>query len=445
MRPTAPVSEASGATLRPAAVTRRVRLAHVVIAIGLAASCSRVANGVSEQQAARHQDIVLASETTTIEARVSRDTTLESLLRQYDLPKAWSSSLVSVVRRVFDPRGLRANQPYRLIRALDGRFRELQYRIDAGRLLRASMSPGRDGTPPEFTAEVVPYPRSVVVGAVSTEITRERSSIVTAIGGTGQTVQLALLVADVFGGLVDFNADLQPGDHLDVLFERVRENDEFVGYGDVQAAVLLNKGRRLTAIRYQVADGKPDWYDEQGRSLKRQFLRSPLRLDPDPRVTSRFSYNRLNPVNGGYRAHLGVDYGAAYGAPVIAVASGTVQIAGWAGEAGRLVEIRHAGGYETEYLHLSSFAPGIHPGAHVDQGQLIGHVGSSGTATGPHLDYRIRKRGTYVNPLIELSRMPAGEPIPADRADAFAHERDRVLEDLHGRVSGHAGPPPDRH
>ena len=93
---------------------------------------------------------------------------------------------------------------------------------------------------------------------------------------------LALLVADVFGGVIDFNSDLQLGDHLDVLFERVTQDGAFVGYGNVQAAVLESHGRRLTAIRYQAADSKPDWYDEQGRSLKRQFLRSPLRLDPDP-------------------------------------------------------------------------------------------------------------------------------------------------------------------
>ena len=167
---------------------------------------------------------------------------------------------------------------------------------------------------------------------------------------------------------------------------------------------------------------------EAGRSLKRQFLRSPLPFEP--RITSGFSYRRLHPVYGGYRAHLGVDYAAPIGTAVISVAAGTVVAAGWSGDAGRMVAVRHAGGYETAYLHLSSFAPGIRPGAHVTQGQWLGRVGSSGAATGPHLDYRVKKDGVSVNPILELSRMPAGEPIAPALMAAFAEERDRVLHQL---------------
>ena len=174
------------------------------------------------------------------------------------------------------------------------------------------------------------------------------------------------------------------------------------------------------------ADGNPAYYDENGRSLKRQFLKSPLPFDP--RVTSRFSIQP--PASGAtaiYRAHQGVDFGAPYGTAVNAVANGVVDFVGMQGEAGRMVRVRHAGGYQTAYLHLSAFAPGLHVGSRVAQGDFIGRVGTSGTATGPHLDYRIIKNGTYVDPIAELKRMPKGEPIAADRLPAFARVRDEAL------------------
>src|SRR5262249_11781184 len=154
-------------------------------------------------------------------------------------------------------------------------------------------------------------------------------------------------------------------------------------------------------------------------------------------VTSRFSYRRLHPVTGEVRAHLGVDYAAPYGAPVVAVAAGVVVEASMAGEAGRIVRIRHAGADETAYLHLSAFAPGIRAGARVAQGDVVGRVGASGLVTGTHLDYRIRKNGVYVNPLAEVSRMPKGEPIAASALPQFTVERDRLLELLATNLAQH--------
>ena len=176
----------------------------------------------------------------------------------------------------------------------------------------------------------------------------------------------------------------------------------------------------MTAVRDD-ADGKPAWYDEQGRSLKRQFLKSPLPFEP--RITSGFSSARLHPVYGDVRPHLGVDYGAPAGTAVMAVAAGVVESADWAGEAGRMVMMRHTGGYETLYLHLSAFASGASRRRARRAGALIGRVGMTGAATGPHLDYRIKKNGMYVNPIVELSRMPAGRSDCSGRAAAFRETR----------------------
>jgi murein DD-endopeptidase MepM/ murein hydrolase activator NlpD len=152
------------------------------------------------------------------------------------------------------------------------------------------------------------------------------------------------------------------------------------------------------------------------------------------------SLSRVHPIYGDRRPHLGVDYGAPTGTSVVAVASGVVESAEWAGDAGRMVVLRHASGYETLYLHLSAFAPGLHPGQRVDQGALIGRVGQTGAATAPHLDYRIKRNGVYVNPVAELARMPKGEPIPSDALPAFQVARDRALQELTTRLADRAAP-----
>jgi murein DD-endopeptidase MepM/ murein hydrolase activator NlpD len=363
---------------------------------------------------------VLPIDGQSIDARVPPNATFETLLRRQNLPAETTMALVQAVAGVFDPRNLRADQHYRVTRTLDGIFREFRYQIDADRLLRVRAASGESA----LTAEVITLPKEIEVEALVVEI-GQGESLVGVLEAQGENVQLALELANIYGGEVDFNSDLQPGDRLEVLFERETRHGEFVGYGRVMAALLENEDRRLHAVLFPDADGPPAYFDEEGRSLKRQFLKSPLPFDP--RITSRFSRRRFHPVHGIYRPHLGVDYGAPHGTSVETVASGVVDFVGTNGEAGRMVRVRHAGGYQTAYLHLSSFAPGLRVGARVTQGDFIGRVGSSGTATGPHLDYRILKNGTYVDPIAELKRMPKGEPIAAGRLAAFAKERDDML------------------
>jgi murein DD-endopeptidase MepM/ murein hydrolase activator NlpD len=246
---------------------------------------------------------------------------------------------------------------------------------------------------------------------------------------TGETIQLAMLVADIFSGQIDFDSDLQPGDSFEILVEKSSHDGQFSGYGAVHVARFLTDGRDLRAFRWtDPATAKPAFYDENGRSLKRFFLRSPLRFEP--RITSGFSRSRLHPIYRTYRAHLGIDYGAPLGAPVVAVASGTVLSAGWSGGGGNMVRLRHASGFESYYLHLSAFGSGIRAGVHVDQGQLIGRVGATGAATGPHLDYRLRKNGVFVNPLTEHRKLPPGEPIQDAQLAAFRSRADDTLNRL---------------
>ena len=375
----------------------------------------------------RRPDIVLRAETVTIQARVPRRATLEGLLRDHQLAPPCVAAAVEAARSVFDLRQLRSDRPFRLVRSLDGVLREFEYQIDGDRFLR--LAARSRAVPSDIVATVVPYEKATAVVAVHGRIDAEHSSVVAAIEAAGESIQLAMTMAEIFGGQIDFESDLQPGDTFDVLVEKSSHDGEFSGYGAVLGARFLTDGRDLRAFRWSDPDtGQGAFYDENGRSLKRFLLRSPLRFEP--RVTSGFSRSRLHPVHRTYRPHLGVDYGAPAGAPVVAVAAGTVVAAGWNGSGGNTVRLRHASGFETFYLHLSAIGEGVRRGAHVDQGQLIGRVGATGTATGPHLDYRLRRNGVFVNPLVEHRKLPPGEPIPPVHLAAFRAERDRRVQAL---------------
>jgi len=390
-----------------------------VAVLALASACSQP---VEELRVSERADIVLERDSQVIEARVPRNATLSGLLRAHEVSEDLAHRLVEAARHTFDPRRLRADQPYRLELTLDGLVRAFEYKIDADRFLRVV---GLDGPEPTFDVEVVPYEKQTAVVALRGEISRERSSLVAAVNARGENVLLAMAIADVFGGDIDFNNDLQVGDSFEVVFEKRYSEGEFAGYGPVLAAEFRNDGRTLRAVRFEPPGGEPGYYDEQGRSLKRFFLRSPLKFEP--RISSGFSFRRLHPVTGQWAAHPAIDYVAPHGAPVIAVASGTVTRAGYSGAAGNMVTIRHNNGYESSYLHLSAFGKGIRAGARVAQGEMIGRVGGTGRVTGVHLDYRLKKDGRWVNPLVEHRKLPPGEPIAAEHLAMFEASRDRVV------------------
>lgn len=372
-------------------------------------------------------DILLTRDSEVIESRVPARATLASLLRAHDVSEMWAARVVEAAAGVFDPRRLRADQPYRLEVTLDGFLREFVCRIDADRFLRIV---GLESPEPRFDVQVVPYEKERSTVTVRGTIDREHPSLVAALAAAGERVMLAIALADVFSGEIDFNNDLQPGDSFDLVVEKESTEGEFSGYGPITAATFRNEGRTYRAFRFQVPGADPGYYDENGRSLKRFFLRSPLQFEP--RISSGFSYRRRHPVLGIWRAHPAIDYRAPVGAPVVAIAAGTVVSARWSPGGGNTIVIRHVNAYESSYMHLSSFGRGIKAGAHVAQGQVIGRVGSTGLATGPHLDYRLKKNGHYVNPLLEHKRLPPGEPIPAAHMAAFTAQRDRVVALLTG-------------
>lgn len=371
------------------------------------------------------RDVALVGDTTRIKGRIPQRTTLDTLLRGHGVADDAAVGVVHAAARVFDPRRLRSLQPFSLEKTLEGALRLFEYEVDANTFLRVRPA---DPGGAAWTAELVPIPRTLEHAVTAGRIDRDTPSLFQAMDAAGEADQLAVDLAGIFAGEVDFNSELQPGDGFALAFERLTREGGSTTYGDITAAEFRNDGRVLRAIRFAPPGGRPGYYDEAGRSLRRFFLRSPLKFEP--RVTSRYSSSRRHPVLHTARAHRGIDYAAPVGAPVIAAAGGAVVSVTHDGTNGRMVRLRHASGYETRYLHLSAFAAGLRAGARVEQGDTIGFVGSSGLATGPHLHYALTKNGAFVNPLGEQRSLPPEEPLPASALSLFAVVRDEALSRL---------------
>jgi murein DD-endopeptidase MepM/ murein hydrolase activator NlpD len=265
----------------------------------------------------------------------------------------------------------------------------------------------------------------VRVEAVSGEVS---SSLFEAVEKAGEPPQLVIDLVNIFSSDFDFTADTRQGDRFRFLVEKRYAGDQFVDTGRILVAQYLSDGRFLTGVSYErtrPATAGVGYYDMAGRSLKKSFLKSPLEFT---RITSGFTYARPHPILGGTRPHLAIDYAAPVGTPVRAVALGTVTSAGWDGGNGISVKVRHTLGYETMYNHLSRLGSGVRAGARVSQRQVIGYVGATGLATGPHLDYRVARGGQWVNPLKE--RFIPGDPIPAEERGAFLEQARALVRRL---------------
>jgi murein DD-endopeptidase MepM/ murein hydrolase activator NlpD len=202
--------------------------------------------------------------------------------------------------------------------------------------------------------------------------------------------------ADIFAWDINFFIDPQEGDSFEIVFEKKFAEGRFLGYGDIHAARYVNNGRVYNAVGMKQGGDPMQYYDLEGKALQKEFLKAPLHFN---RISSHFSLHRMHPVLGIVRPHLGIDYAAPVGTPVYSAADGKIVFAGVEGGYGNFVRISHGGSYETCYGHLAEFARSVHAGAIVKQGDCIGYVGTTGITTGPHLDYRMTRRGSFVNPL----------------------------------------------
>jgi murein DD-endopeptidase MepM/ murein hydrolase activator NlpD len=248
------------------------------------------------------------------------------------------------------------------------------------------------------------------------------SSLFEAMDAMGEQDSLTIAFAEILAWEIDFYKDVREGDRFKVVVEKIYKADQFIQYGTLHAVEYQRGEKIIRGIRY-----KEGFYNENGVSLRKAFLKAPLRFN---RISSRFSRARKHPILGGMRPHYGVDYAAPPGTPIWAVADGTVTSCGWNGGYGNQVILRHKNGYMTCYGHLSGFGPGMRRGVGVKQKQIIGYVGSTGLSTGPHLDYRLVKDSQFRNPLKETF-LP-GEPIEKKEMEMFGKKREEMSVWLQG-------------
>jgi murein DD-endopeptidase MepM/ murein hydrolase activator NlpD len=239
-----------------------------------------------------------------------------------------------------------------------------------------------------------------------------RSSLFQATDDADVPDSVAVQIAEIFGGEIDFTRDLRRGDTFAVIYETLHHEGRMVRPGRVLAVEFVNNRKALRAVWYEDAEGG-SYYAPDGASLRKAFLRSPLEFS---RVTSGFAM-RMHPIAQEWRFHKGVDYAAPTGTRVRATGDAVVDFAGRQNGYGNIVVLRHRGGVTTHYAHLNGFAPGIQKGARVGQGDTIGYVGATGWATGPHLHYEFRVNEQHMNPLTVV--MPSAEPIPPQQLGAF--------------------------
>ena len=317
---------------------------------------------------------------------IAKGRTLSQILSGYGFTGVEIERLKTDIKPVFNLNKIIAGHRIRLYIDAEGSVRSLEYDMDNLRFLAVS----RAGAGFKAEARAFPFETRIefIWGIVE-------DNVISIFAKRNEQDILALTMTDLFAWDIDFYTELRRGDAFRMVYEKRYLEGKFVGYGHILAAEFINRGRAFQAYRFTYPDtGKADYFDRKADSVRKEFLRSPI---PYAAITSGFSFSRFHPIQKVYTSHFGVDYGAREGTPVHATADGVVLSAGANGPAGNMVHLRHKNSYETMYLHLSRIF--VAPGERVEGGKIIGLVGTTGESTGPHLDYRIKQGGNYVNPL----------------------------------------------
>lgn len=304
-----------------------------------------------------------------------------------------------------------------------GELDALTFPLNGGKDMALFVERRTDG----FSVKEAALPLETRVVMKSAEI---RYSLFGATDAAGIPDSVATGLADIFGGDIDFHRDLRKGDRFSVIYESVSYLGRPIRTGRILAAEFVNDGHLFRAVWFQGEDGQGGYYTADGRNIRKAFLRSPLEFS---RITSGFSMARFHPVLQQWRAHKGIDYGAPIGTKVKTTGDGIVEFVGNQGGYGKVIMVRHQSRYMTVYGHLSGFAAGLHKGSRVSQGDVIGYVGATGLATGPHLHYEFRVDGEHRNPL--TIALPSAPPLAATQLAHFRQQTQQVLSRL-DRVRG---------
>ena len=340
------------------------------------------------------------------EERIQRGDTISTLLDRLNVN---DEDIAGFLQSAKDSKSLRQLIPGKIVHAQtdnEGNLLALQYISSSESMLKVERQNDK------FKASDAQVPLEARIQMKSAEI---KSSLFGATDAANIPDNIAMQIADIFSSDIDFHRDLQRGDKFTVVFESFHNKGELIKTGRVLAAEFVNNGKTYRAVYFQDKEGRGGYYTPEGKNLRKAFLRSPLEFS---RITSGFTNARFHPVLKEWRAHKGIDYGAPSGTRVKAVADGTVTMIGKQGGYGNLIVLQHQGQYSTAYGHLSAFSKNLRKGSKVSQGDIVGYVGMTGLATGPHLHYEFRVAGVQRNPL--NIAMPTAFPIAAQYKADFS-------------------------
>ena len=390
------------------------------------AACTSSADSTVEVQTAPPRVYIYNIDCTdheVVRGEVQKGETAGKIFDRYGVGAAQIDRIARVCRDTFDLRKIRIGGRYTVLLSGDSTARHLDHFVYEKSITDyVTISLVGDSIAVRSGRKDVRVERLKSTATIS-------SSLWNSIADAGMPISLAVDLEEIYGWSVDFFG-LQTGDNFTVIYEKQYVDTVCIGSGRVWGAVFNHNGKQLYAIPFRQGE-KITYWDENGNSLRKLLLKAPLKYS---RISSRFSNARLHPVHRVYRPHHGVDYAAPKGTPVYAIADGTVIFKGWGGGGGNTLKIKHPRNLTSGYLHLSGFAKGITTGVRVSQGQLIGYVGSTGTSTGPHLDFRLWKGGTPIDPLKAPSEPT--EPIKAENREYFEWVRSMVLAELGDSLAG---------
>lgn len=341
--------------------------------------------------------------------------TLVTALERSGLDGTRAFGLIHALKGVFDFRRCRPGDHFEILRSPNGGVERFVYHQSALVAYRVERRNGRLVSRREEKKAIV---------KVSPVSVRIEGSLYASIGRAGESLSLVMDLVDIFAWDIDFYTDCRPGDIVRILVEKIEVGGKFVRYGNILAAEYDGEIGVKRAFRYKTASGRVGYYDESGDSLRKAFLKSPLKFT---RISSGFGM-RVHPILGFSKKHYGVDLAAPRGTPIWAPADGTVTFAGRQGISGKLIKLRHVNGYQTIFAHLNKIAHDVRMGVRVSQKQVIGTVGSTGRTTGPHLHYGMKKNGAYINPFTQ--KFPPASPVSKKELSTYLRAISGLLDRL---------------
>jgi murein DD-endopeptidase MepM/ murein hydrolase activator NlpD len=389
---------------------RKTLIILSIAVLALLPSCHRRGGGVQPPEEQKDTVLPLGFRTEDFavdSSKVREGETFTGMMTRLGMGSRAAYELAENCKDVFDVRRMRAGNGVEGYYSTDTTGRRLEYAVYHNDRIRSTVFRCRDSLYASVFDKPVQSERKVADVSISSSLWNDMLA-------AGVSPLLIVDLADIYAWTVNFFG-LQKDDRFRVIYDQTVCEGEVVKIDSIEFAIYDSGTFRACAIRFDQGDGGNKYWSEKGESLRKAFLKAPLKYN---RISSRFTYHRKHPITGVVRPHTAVDYAAPVGTPVHSIGDGTVTMCGWDGSGGgNRIRIRHMNGYETCYMHLSKFASGIKAGTRVAQGQTIGYVGSTGHSTGPHLDFRVWKDGTPVDPLKMIS--PPSEPLKQENIDSL--------------------------